>query len=114
MVGLGQFRGIGGAFSLGPSISRHVDHPEEDEKRVTYQRPEADRHNAHEEYLRAWITEALAATLFARETLDKQEILRVTGVSRATRLKTLPVPTGRDGRAAGMPPVSTRPGAAPV
>ncbi len=81
---------------------------------MTYQRPEADRHNDHEEDLRAWITGALAAALFDRETLDKEEILRVTGLPSATPLKTLPMPKGRDGRAAGTPPVSTRPGAAPV
>jgi cell division protease FtsH len=47
--------------------------------------------------------EALAKALLDRETLDEQEILNVTGLPRAPRLETLPIPAGRDGRADGLP-----------
>jgi cell division protease FtsH len=39
--------------------------------------------------------EALAEALLERETLDEQEILRVTGLKRAPRLETLPIPSAR-------------------
>lgn len=43
--------------------------------------------------------EVLAAALLDRETLDEQEILRVTGLPRAPQLETMPIPArvGRDG-----------------
>jgi cell division protease FtsH len=53
--------------------------------------------------------EALAKALLDRETLDEQEILTVTGLPRAPRLETLPIPAGRDGRAAGLPPLGMPP-----
>ena len=36
-----------------------------------------------------------------RETLDEQEILRVTGLPRARQLETLPIPASPDGEATG-------------
>jgi cell division protease FtsH len=48
--------------------------------------------------------EVLAKALPDRETLDEQEILNVTGLPRAPRPETVPMPAGRDGSADGLPP----------
>ena len=45
--------------------------------------------------------DALAQELLDKETLDEQEILRVTGLPRAPRLETLPIPSGAGERTAG-------------
>jgi cell division protease FtsH len=47
--------------------------------------------------------EALARALLEHETLDEREILRVTGLPRAPRLETLPIPVGADVGAVGVP-----------
>jgi cell division protease FtsH len=48
--------------------------------------------------------EVLAAALLDRETLDEDEILRVTGLPRAPQLETLPIPARAGGDGAINPP----------
>jgi cell division protease FtsH len=47
--------------------------------------------------------EALARALLEHDTLDEGEVLRVTGLPRAPRLETLPVPAGVGEGATGAP-----------
>src|SRR5215211_7708825 len=58
--------------------------------------------------------ETLAAALLDRETLDEQEILRVTGLPHAPPLETMPIPASPGGDRAVTPPNGARSGVRPV